>query len=872
MLSSDIRRSFLEFFQKNNHKIIESGSLIPQNDPTLLFTNAGMVQFKNIFTGLESREYKRATTSQKCIRAGGKHNELDQVGFTARHHTFFEMLGNFSFGDYFKEEAINFAWTFLTKELQLPKEKLLVTVYHTDEEAKSIWKKVAGDITIIPIPTSDNFWSMGDTGPCGPCTEIFYDHGDKVFGGMPGTPDEDGDRYMEIWNVVFMQFEQIKGGEKVPLSKKSIDTGIGLERIAGVIQGVCDNYQIDLFANIIEEIKSISDTNFEGTYPSYKVIADHIRSVSFLIAEGILPGNEGRGYVLRRILRRAMRHGNLIGIKDPFLFKLSDLLVDTMRDAYPELEKARRMIASTIHTEEEKFLNTLERGLKILESEKLRPGGVLSGDKAFKLYDTYGFPLDLTQDILKSENITVDIEGFNAALLEQKNRAKWVGSGEVKEDKIWHVLKTKLGTTEFVGYEEKTYRSEIVAIVKDGEEVSEISPESSGKIFLITKSTPFYSECGGQCADIGEIKSSSGVFRVTDTQKFCDIIAHEGEVVSGVFKISNKVAKQNEVDLEVNKERRTKICANHTATHLLQAALRSVLGDHVVQRGSCLDDTRLRFDFSHNSSISDADLLKIENMVNGWILQNLPVFSRTMPKDEAINSGAIALFGEKYADSVRVVSICDIGDRSDRLISLELCGGTHIAFTSKIGTFKILSEASIGSGVRRIEAVTREQALHYLWQKGQILDALTEKFKCTDSEVLKKVEDLLSELKQKNQKILLARNRTAMEHIQEFSGKNAVLYFVVVSDYDMNELRSLNNEIRLTKTSGIIVIANDDADKVSLVVSVGKDLQKQYNAGQILKSGLAPLNGKGGGSAEMAQGGGVGKVSEAIESIKNIFR
>ncbi|MDR2645873.1 MAG: alanine--tRNA ligase [Holosporaceae bacterium] len=861
MFSSDIRSNFLKFFENCGHRIIDSSSVIPQNDPSLLFTNAGMVQFKNVFMGLESRSYNRATTSQKCIRAGGKHNDLDQVGFTARHHTFFEMLGNFSFGDYFKEEAIAFAWAFLTQELGLSKEKLLVTVYHTDEEAKSIWKKVAG-VPIIPISTSDNFWSMGDTGPCGPCTEIFYDHGENIAGGMPGTQDQDGDRYMEIWNIVFMQFEQMGNGEKVPLQKKSIDTGMGLERISGIMQGVADNYLIDLFKKIIEEVKVISGTNFENTYPSYKVIADHIRSVSFLIANGVLPSNEGRGYVLRRILRRAMRHGNLINITDPFLFRLSSVLVDTMSDAYPELKKAKSMIAATIYSEEEKFLNTLDRGLKILQNDvkRISPGGVLDGDKAFRLYDTYGFPLDLTQDILKSENINIDIKGFEAALQKQKERAKWTGSGETKEAEIWYILRKRLKSVEFVGYEKENFSSEILAFVQSESEVEMIS---AGSAYLIVQSTPFYAECGGQCGDTGVIRSKNGVFRVTNTKKFCDgIIAHEGEMVSGFFKNSDNV------ELQIDSEKRQKIRANHTATHLLQSALRTVLGEHVVQRGSSLNEERLRFDFSHNSSVSSEEIAKVEKIVNGWILRNLEVLCRTMTKNEAIFGGAMALFGEKYGDEVRTVSILN-DDQST--VSFELCGGTHAESTGKIGAFKILSETSIGSGIRRIEAITGEKVLEHVNHLEEIVNLLAEKLKCSYTEFPRKINDLLQELKQKNREILLAKQRIALEKMQEFKRIDATLYALVVSDCEPNGLRALNEMARSEKSSGIMVTIGHSNDRVSVVVSVSPDLQKKYSAEQLLKRGLTLLGGKGGGSAATAQGGGCGreKITAVIEAIKN---
>ncbi|MDR1333788.1 MAG: alanine--tRNA ligase [Holosporaceae bacterium] len=862
MLSSDIRTAFLRFFENNGHKIVDSSSVVPQNDPSLLFTNAGMVQFKNIFTGLESREYKRATTSQKCIRAGGKHNDLDQVGFTARHHTFFEMLGNFSFGDYFKEEAIYFAWTFLTRELGLKKERMLATIYHTDEEAKTIWKKIAGDITIIPISTADNFWSMGDVGPCGPCSEIFYDHGDKVFGGMPGSPDQDGDRYMEIWNIVFMQFEQING-EKIPLQKKSIDTGMGLERIAGIMQNVSDNYLIDLFRNIINEVKIISKTNFEDTYPSYKVIADHIRSASFLISDGVLPSNEGRGYVLRRILRRAMRHGNLINVKEPFLFRLTNLLVDAMKDAYPELEKSKAMVTSTIHMEEEKFLSTLDRGLKILQNDlkEIPDGGVLSGEKAFKLYDTYGFPLDLTQDILKAENISVNVDEFGKALQEQKNRAKWIGSGEAEEAQIWHTLKEKIKSVEFVGYQMDKCSSEIIAIVSDEKSVKSIS--SGSKAFLITKATPFYAECGGQCGDVGLIKGANGIFRVNDTKKFCDtLIVHEGEVLSGCFEVHANA------DLEIDAERRQKIKANHTAAHLLQAALRLVLGEHVAQRGSSLNEERLRFDFSHIAAVSTEEIEKIEGVVNGWILQNMTVSCKTMAKNEAIAAGATALFGEKYGEFVRTVAVTDKNDP----VSFELCGGTHAASTGCIGLFKILSESSIGSGIRRIEAITGQKVLEYLRQSENTIDAAAEKLKCNPAEISRKIDDLLAELKRKKQEISQEKQRNALKSLQKTVVHDVEIYSLEVSNSEIDELRSLNEAVKSHQSPGIVIIANHSGDKILLMVSVTANLQKKYNAGQLLKIGLVPLNGKGGGNAAFAQGGGTGeeeKIATAISAIIN---
>ncbi|MDR1551554.1 MAG: alanine--tRNA ligase [Holosporaceae bacterium] len=865
MFAKDIRDGFLNFFANNGHRIVDSSSVVPQNDPSLLFTNAGMVQFKSVFTGLETRDYLRATTSQKCIRAGGKHNDLDQVGFTARHHTFFEMLGNFSFGDYFKEDALNFAWTFLTKELSIPKSKLLVTIFHTDEEAKSIWKKIAGEVRIIPIATSDNFWSMGDIGPCGPCSEIFYDYGESVFGDIPGSSDQNGDRYMEIWNIVFMQFEQISGGKHMPLQKKSIDTGMGLERISAIMQGVQDNYLTDLFAGIIDEVKSISSTNFANTYPSYKVVADHIRSVSFLITDGVLPSNEGRGYVLRRILRRAMRHGNMIGIGEPFLFKLSGIFIDTMKSVYPELEKAREMISSTIHQEEEKFLDTLDRGLKILQSDlrEISPGGVLSGDKAFKLYDTYGFPLDLTQDILKTNDISVDIKGFETALQEQKNRAKWTGSGEQKEAEIWHNMKEKFKTIEFIGYEKDSCHSEILAIVRDEEEVSVISAPQ--KACLITKSTPFYAECGGQCGDIGIAEGKNGVFRVTATKKFCDdIIIHEGEVISGRFQ------RFDDVILSIDAARRSRIRANHTATHLLQAALRSILGNHVVQRGSFINDERLRFDFSHSSALSPTEIASTEDLIVGWILQDSPVTCCTMTKNDAIAAGATALFGEKYGEMVRTVSIASAASsnidnatlQKTGFLSFELCGGTHARTTGCIGLFKIISETSIGSGVRRIEAITGKSVLDYLRTRNETIAALMERIKCGGEEELpKRIDALLAELKQRTRDTSLYKQKAAIDRATEVEITGATVYSLIVEDFSQDEVRALGGVALAKKKSGIIIIENVIANQTFLSVLVSGDLLRKYPADKILRGVLGKVGGKGGGSAASAQGSVAGKLS-----------
>lgn len=870
LLASDIRSAFLNFFERNGHRIVESSSVVPHNDPSLLFTNAGMVQFKNVFTGLETREYKRATTSQKCIRAGGKHNDLDQVGYTARHHTFFEMLGNFSFGDYFKADAINFAWGFLTKELGISKDKLLVTVYHTDEEAKQLWKKVAGDVLVIPIPTSDNFWSMGDVGPCGPCTEIFYDHGAEIAGGLPGTPDDSGDRYTEIWNLVFMQFEQKKSGERIPLSKKSIDTGMGLERITSVMQGVHDNYQTDLFRRLIADIKEVSKTNFEDTYPSYKVIADHIRSIAFLISDGVVPSNEGRGYVLRRILRRAIRHGNMLGIKKPFLFELSESLIDTMKDAYPELEKACTTISSLTLNEEEKFLDTLDRGLSILNKDikNIPEGGVLGGDVAFKLYDTYGFPLDLTQDILKSKNISIDIAGFDAALEEQRNRTKWAGSGDSKEDKVWHSVKEKFQATEFVGYEKTASEGKVLAIVQDSKEL--LSELSSGRAFIVTSSTPFYAECGGQCGDTGIIETADGAkFRVTNTQKFCDtVIAHEGEMISG------KITVSSDVFMKIDEIRRRKVRANHTATHLLQAALRSILGNHIAQRGSFLNDERLRFDFSHNSALSKANIKEVEDTVNEWILQGLSVINKSMPKNDAVSSGAMALFGEKYGDIVRTVKVCSTD--GDSAVSFELCGGTHVQNTAMIGSFKILSEASIGSGIRRIEAITGARVIDYLRDAESMLTAASDRLKCAGSEIVRKIDDLTVELKKKNQELAANRGQMALEKISINNRNGVSVASLIIDNYDIGDLRSLGDIIKTKYPKNTVVLmisGKDSSDKVNLAVGVSSDLQTRYNAGDILKKCVAILEGKGGGNAAFAQGAGVGKskIQETLHKFNELI-
>ena len=859
MLTPDIRERFLKFFEKNGHKIVPSSSLVPENDPSLLFTNAGMVQFKNVFTGLETRPFKRATSSQKCVRAGGKHNDLDQVGFTARHHTFFEMLGNFSLGDYFKDQAIPFAWDFLTRELQLPKEKLLVTVFHTDEEAANIWRKVAGDITIIPISTSDNFWSMGDTGPCGPCSEIFYDRGDRVPGGMPGTPDEDGDRYMEIWNIVFMQFEQKENGDRSPLARKCIDTGMGLERIAAVMQNVDDNYLTDSFVSIIDRVKEISDTTFDYTYPSYKVIADHIRSVSFLIADGVVPSNEGRGYVLRRILRRAMRHGNLLNIKKPFLYELFHTVKNIMGVSYPELIKHAELIQTTIFQEEEKFLSTLDRGLKILQAEvkDIPNGGRLDGTIAFKLYDTYGFPLDLTQDILKAQKISVDVEGFESALQEQKQRAKWVGSGDVNEDKVWHSLKETLPTSEFVGYDKFSDSSDIQACVRDGEAVASLKVGEGG--YLVTAQTPFYPEGGGQHGDAGVITSSTGKFEVANTIKFCGtIIGHYGRVIDGEINVGQNV------DLQIYMVNRKRTMANHSATHLLQAALRKVFGDHIVQRGSSVDAERLRFDFSHSMALSEQDIKHIEDIVNDNIVLGFPVVCNIMSKDDAINAGAMALFGEKYADRVRTIQM---GNKNE-IVSFELCGGTHVSNTAEIGGFKIVYEGSIGSGIRRIEAITGTSLVLQVRRQDDILKNIASDLKCAPNDINERVHDILDELKQKKSEIQKLQQQAVLSSLNSYQIAHGMIYIATLQDYPANEMRTLNDCVRGKYPSGVIALISQSGDRFTLLISISNDLQSEYASGDLLKKCLAHFEGKGGGNPLFAQGGGKGKVEDVVDWLK----
>src|SRR5277367_2413739 len=706
---NEIRSSFLQFFARNGHMIVPSSSLVPRNDPTLMFTNAGMVQFKNVFTGIEKRPYNRATTSQKCVRAGGKHNDLDNVGYTARHHTFFEMLGNFSFGDYFKDYAIEYAWGLLTRDFGLPAEKLTVTVYYDDDEAFNLWRKISGlpEERIIRIATSDNFWAMGDTGPCGPCSEIFYDHGDHIPGGPPGSPDADGDRFVEIWNLVFMQYEQLAGGKRIDLPHPSIDTGMGIERIAAVLQGTHDNYKIDLFGALIEAVADFTHVDQDGERKaSHRVIADHLRASAFLIADGVLPSNEGRGYVLRRIMRRAMRHAELLGAKDPLMWRLVPVLIREMGQAYPELHRADALITETLKLEEIRFRRTLERGLAILDeaSKSLKKGDMFDGVTAFTLYDTYGFPLDLTQDALRPRGIGVDIAAFTDAMEQQraKARASWAGSGEAADEAVWFALREKSGATEFLGYETESAEGVVAALVKDGKEGSALKKGESGAVVL--NQTPFYGESGGQVGDTGVLTADGVRFKVTDTQKYLGgVFAHIGTVEEGTLKPGLALA------LDVDHTRRGAIRKNHSATHLLHEALRSVLGDHVAQKGSLVSPDRLRFDFSHPKPMSGEEIARVEDIANGMVLQNSPVTTRVMPIDDARASGARALFGEKYGDEVRVIAMGE-GSGNTMGWSIELCGGTHVRRTGDIGIISVVGESAVAGGVRRIEALTANTA------------------------------------------------------------------------------------------------------------------------------------------------------------------
>ena len=879
---NDIRTTFLDFFEKNNHTVVNSSPLVPRNDPTLMFTNSGMVQFKNQFLGQEVRSYNRATTAQKCVRAGGKHNDLDNVGYTARHHTFFEMLGNFSFGDYFKEEAIKYAWDLITKEFGIDKNRLYVTVYHTDDEAANIWKKYAGlsDDRIIKIASDDNFWRMGPTGPCGPCTEIFYDHGDSVFGGPPGSPDEDGDRFIEIWNVVFMQNEQFSDGTLKPLKMQSIDTGMGLERIAALLQGSHDNYDTDLMRDLIEASANATNVDPYGEQNTHhRVIADHLRSTSFLIADGILPSNEGRGYVLRRIMRRAMRHAHLLGAKDPIMHQLVPALVRQMGQAYPELGQAQALIEESLLLEETRFKTTLDRGLKLLDEETktFASGSTLSGQTAFKLYDTFGFPLDLTQDALREKGVDVDVEGFNHAMSEQKAKARaaWVGSGEVADESIWFDLADKYGATDFLGYDTNTSEGQILALLQDGNLVDKVS--EGDEVMVVLNQTPFYAESGGQIADNGFISIEKNKINITDVKKKAGIFIHIGKVVSG------EISSGASAELFVNDVIRSGICNSHTATHLLNEALRTQLGDHIAQRGSLNAENRLRFDFSHSKSMTQSELREVELEVNNLIRQNSTVETRIMTPDDARKLGAQALFGEKYGDEVRVVSMGIKKDSGKGLTgntySLELCGGTHVQRTGQIGAFALIGESASAGGVRRIEAFTGKTAELYHAEQTRILNELASIFKTKSENVINRVKSLLDERKLLQSEIIDLRKAVAMGSNDEAQNvikvNNFNFYVQTFDDLPSKDLRSLVDEHKNRLGSAVILLISGAGGKAAISVGVTSDLVDKVNAVDLVKIAAIELGGKGGGGRpDMAQAGGndMSNAKKAISLIEKYLK
>ena len=866
---NQIRKTFLNYFEKNGHKIIPSSSLVPDNDPTLMFTNSGMVQFKNIFTGAETAPYKRATTSQKSVRAGGKHNDLDSVGYDVRHHTFFEMLGNFSFGDYFKEEAINYAWELVTKEFGLPKDRLAVTVFHTDEVSRNIWKKISGlpEDRIIGIATKDNFWQMGDTGPCGYCSEIFYDHGPEVWGGLPGTPEEDGDRWIEIWNLVFDEFEDLPDGSRIPLKQKCIDTGMGLERISAILQGVHSNYDIDLFRNLTADIAKIAGTDPKGPLESsHNVIADHLRSMSFLIADGVLPSNEGRGYVLRRIMRRAMRHAYLLGVKEPMIYKLLPSLQREMGEAYPELYRAQNLISDTIKTEETRFLRTLDKGLRLLDDEtkNLKEGDELSGATAFKLYDTYGFPLDLTQDALKAKNISVDTRGFDEAMEKQRAEARrnWAGSGDAGTDKIWFELQDKLGSTEFLGYNTLRADAEITALVQNGQEISETS---AGEFYLLANQTPLYGEMGGQVGDIGTIVGDGFEIEVTDTKKKLDgLWVHVCKMLNG------SVRKGTFASFRVNEENRHAIEANHTVTHLLHHALQEKFGASVTQKGSMVAADKMRFDIAYPKQISEPEIRDLENAVNRLIRANLPVHTNIMNQEDAIKAGAMALFGEKYGDEVRVVCV---GDG----VSMELCGGTHVKQTGSIGYFNIVSESAIAAGVRRLECVTGTAAEKFTQDIEDRLHRVGACLKAGFNDIENRVVQLLEEKKKLEAQIFDLKKKfvsnKAADNPDKFEAVNGVKFVAkIIENIPPKELKAFIDEIKAqSKDDTVVAFFSPAEGKVSVVIGVSDNIKDRLPATNLIKV-VAPFVGAqgGGGRPDMAQTGGSDdtRLNEAIDALR----
>ncbi len=883
---NEIRSTFLNYFAKQGHEVVASSPLVPRNDPTLMFVNSGMVQFKNLFTGVETRDYQRATTAQKCVRAGGKHNDLDNVGYTARHHTFFEMLGNFSFGDYFKSEAIPFAWELITNEFGIDKSRLLTTVYHTDDEAFEIWKKVGvPEDRIIRIATHDNFWQMGPTGPCGPCTEIFYDHGDHIWGGPPGSAEEDGDRFIEIWNIVFMQNEQFDDGSMVELDMQSIDTGMGLERVGALLQGSHDNYDTDLFRTLIEASATATNVDPYGDQNvHHRVIADHLRSTSFLIADGVMPSNDGRGYVLRRIMRRAMRHAHLLGAKDPVMYRLVPTLVQLMGAQYSELAQAQALIEETLLLEETRFKQTLDRGLKLLDEEvsDLPEGDPLPGEAAFKLYDTYGFPLDLTQDALREKGRAVDTDGFDSAMAEQraKARAAWAGSGESADLAVWFDVLDQAGATDFLGYDTEKAEGQVAALVVEGALVEEIKAGGSG--WIVVNQTPFYGEAGGQIGDTGEIRrleNRQDIAQVEDTRKFADgkVYAHKVVVENGV------ISRGDAVELEVNHDRRSAVRANHSATHLLHEALRETLGDHVAQRGSLNAEDRLRFDFSHSKALSEQELERVANDVNRFIRQNSAVETRIMSPDDARDLGAQALFGEKYGDEVRVVSMgkADTGKGHDGMTySIELCGGTHVRQTGDIGTFVLLGDSASSAGVRRIEALTGAAAFKHLSRDASRMAEVSSVLKSQPSDVLERLRALMDERKSLQNEVAQLRRELAMSggagtaghDVREVKGIN--FFAQTLSGVSGKDLPTLIDEHKERMGSGAVLLIADTGGKAAVAAGVTGDLVEKVSAVDLVRAAVAELGGKGGGGRpDMAQGGGkdVSNAEAAIGAAEKVL-
>jgi len=874
--TNDTRAAFLEYFARNGHEIVSSSPLVPRNDPTLLFANSGMVQFKNVFTGLEKRPYQRAATAQKCVRAGGKHNDLENVGYTARHHTFFEMLGNFSFGDYFKDRAIELAWNLITREFGLSRDRLLVTVYAEDDEAATLWAKIAGlpESGIIRIATSDNFWMMGDVGPCGPCSEIFYDHGPSIPGGPPGSADAEGDRFVEIWNLVFTQFDQLSPGVRVPLPRASVDTGMGLERIAAVLQGKHDNYDIDLFRALILASADASGVAPDGPHAvSHRVIADHLRASAFLIADGVLPSREGRGYVLRRIMRRAMRHAHMLGCRDPLMWRLVPALVKQMGTAYPELPRAQPLISETLRFEETNFKQMLERGLRLLEEEtaRLRPGEALPGEVAFRLYDTYGFPLDLTEDVLRAQARTVAVEGFETAMARQREEARksWIGSGEAATEAVWFALRDEVGATEFLGYETESAEGVVLAMLRNGDRVSEAA--TGDEIALVVNQTPFYAESGGQAGDTGAIFSASGAeLAVRDTvKKAGDLHLHLATVTHGTLKVGDAV------ELRVDGTRRRRLRANHSVTHLLHQALRQRLGEHVTQKGSLVAPDRLRFDFSHPRPVTREDIQAIEAEVNGRIRANAAVRTRLLTPDRAVAEGALALFGEKYGDEVRVVSMGEANE-DDRPFSVELCGGTHVSRTGDIGVFKIVGEMAIASGVRRIEALTGAAAEAYLAEEEGILREAAATLRTTPSELPVRIANLVEERRRLERELSEARRALANAGPATKSAEKQIGDIAfdsrVVDDVPGRELKSLADDLKRRIGSGVVAIVSRAEGKAAIVVGVTPDLTGRFDAVELVRVGAAALGGKGGGGrADMAQAGGpdAARAEAALAAVEH---